>query len=137
MDHEENSTIAALRQFMATLEPIAAELDEDADRLAASYADFQAAGLNAFGSARMPLDAAGMIRALAALAETSGAFAFLALQQFVANLSYPDNGETVWPRLGVAFGHLRNLNAPAPLWKEGRVNGPVPWLTGAGLFDRP
>jgi hypothetical protein len=54
---------------------------------------------------------------LAALSRHSGAFAFVALQQIVANASLGsfadrfDTGAmatTLWPRIGVAFGHLRN-----------------------------
>lgn len=62
----------------------------------------------------------------AALKETWSAF--VALQQLVTGCQDPP--------AGVAFGHLRNPGGPAPLWQDGLVSGPLPWLTGAGLFER-
>jgi hypothetical protein len=118
------------------LRPEAEQLDTDADLLAAKFDLFQALGLNAFGSTRMPLSGVESFESLAALSEVSGAFAFLALQQWVANPGFPDPGTKLWPKLGVAFGHLRNLNGPAPQWKDGFVTGPVPWMTGAGMVEQ-
>jgi hypothetical protein len=133
---ETTDTLDRIRTFAATLRPEAERLDHDADLLAARYLDFQAAGLNAFGSGRLPLESREALKCLAALSEESGAFAFLALQQWVANMSRPDDGQDTWPRLGVAFGHLRNLTYLSPIWKAGRVTGRVPWLTGAGTFEK-
>jgi hypothetical protein len=36
----------------------------------------------------------------------------------------------------VAFGHLRNLQGPAPRLEAGIAHGFVPWLTGAGIFPQ-
>ena len=97
--------------------PQAAALDHDPARMRRVWANFVERGLHT------QLDLFGT---LPLLALHSGAFAFLALQQLVAGC--PEQPA------GVAFGHLRNPNGPAPLWSEGRVSGTVPWLTGAGIF---
>ncbi|WP_309717560.1 hypothetical protein [Armatimonas sp.] len=101
------------------LAPQAALLDTDPDAMRAVWQAFVARGLH------QELD---FFTTLPLLTEYSGAFAFLALQQRVAGC--PD------VPAGVAFGHLRNPQGPAPLWSEGRVSGTVPWLTGAGIFTR-
>jgi hypothetical protein len=125
----------AFRSFADTLCPDAERLDLDADLLHARYLDFQRSGLHEFGGARQPLEMREAMDCLSILAEASGAFAFLALQQWVANMGYPDPVGQPWPRLGVAFGHLRNSAAPSPVWENGVANGIVPWMTGAGTFE--
>lgn len=109
-----------MKGFVAELvAPQAAQLDHDPEMLRTVWEEFVRRGLH------LQLD---FFTTLPFLAEHSGAFAFLALQQRVAGC--PD------PPAGVAFGHLRNPHGPAPLWREGRVSGTVPWLTGADLFAK-
>ncbi len=112
----------ALNTFISeVLTPGAAELDTDFARLKAAWSELVRRGLHRF-------EGQGLFEGAGALAEFSGAFAFLALQQQIA-------GSPESPA-GVAFGHLRNPSGPAPLWKNGKVSGEVPWLTGAGIFGR-
>lgn len=107
-----------MKRFVAErVAPQAAQLDHDPQALRAVWEEFVRRGFH------LQLD---FFTTLPLLAEYSGAFAFLALQQRAAGC--PD------PAAGVAFGHLRNPQGPAPLWSEGRVSGTVPWLTGAGSF---
>lgn len=101
------------------LAPQAAALDHDPARMRRVWESFVERGLHT------QLDLFGT---LPLLAQHSGAFAFLALQQLVAGC--PEEPA------GVAFGHLRNPHGPAPLWSEGHVSGTVPWLTGAGIFPK-
>ena len=69
---------------------------------------------------------------------SAGAFAFVALQQFVANTSLagqiPEGGR--WPCVGVAFGHLRNTRGLFPRWDGSHANGFIPWMTGTGIFPQ-
>jgi len=125
-----------VRRFGESLGPHASELDRDVAAVRTAALDFQSQGLNILGSPRVELGSVESFECLASLAEFSGSFAFLALQQWVANLNYGDRGETVWPRLTVAFGHLRNPQSPSPTWSEGRASGTVPWMTGAGIVER-
>ncbi len=113
-------------------------MDTNGDRLAACYETFQARGLNTGWSPRQPLAPRAFCEALATLSRASGAFAFVALQQIVANGMAGDHFPQAdpWPKLGVAFGHLRNPDGPAPVLTNGRASGPVAWLTGAGVFDK-
>lgn len=69
---------------------------------------------------------------LAAAARASGAFAFLVLQQFVASPWAEPGG----PKVGVAFGHLRRVHPQALVAVDGRIEGNVPWMTGATFFDQ-
>jgi hypothetical protein len=125
-----------LEAFAARLRPEAALLDVNDDAVAAWYDRFQQAGLNIGGSTHMPLDGAGFCRALETLAMASGAFAFVALQQFVANMNVGDRFVgPVWPKVGVAFGHLGKPDPDLPRLRDGIANGVAPWLTGAGIFD--
>lgn len=103
------------------LSPSAARLDHDRTALKDVWDAFVAQGLHRF-------EGMGLFDVLPLLAQHSGAFAFVALQQLVAGSQDPP--------AGVAFGHLRNPSGPAPLWYDGLVSGPLPWLTGAGLFER-
>ena len=127
------------------LRPEAEAVDTDSRLIEARYETFQALGLNVGWAPQQPLSPREFCEVLATLSRHSGAFAFVALQQIVANASLGgfadrfDTGAmatTLWPRIGVAFGHLRNPDGPAPILVNGRASGPVPWLTGAGLFDK-
>lgn len=129
-------TVGRVRKFAEALQSDAARLDGDVRLNRAAAQTFQAEGLNEFGGTRRPLPNQDSFESLASLAEFSGAFAFLALQQWVANLSYVDSGKGPWPRLTVAFGHLRNPKSPAPVWKDGFATGAVPWMTGAGIVEK-
>lgn len=112
--------VSPLRSFADTvLAPHADTMDVDPERLAEAWRAFVADGLTPFH----------LFDDIAALAEASGAFAFLALQRCVAGPDAPS------AHAGVAFGHLRNPSGPAPLWDDGRVRGRVPWMSGAGIFD--
>lgn len=116
-------------------------MDTNGDRRAACYETFQARGLNTGWSPRQPLAPRAFCEALATLSRASGAFAFVALQQIVANGMAGDHFPQADPRpkLGVAFGHLRNPDGPAPVLANGRASGPVAWLTGltgAGVFGK-
>jgi hypothetical protein len=129
--------LSALADFAEGLREKAERLDSDGDAMAESYAQFCRAGLHIGAGARMPLTGQEFCEALAILGEASGAFGFVALQQFVANPSLHDHtADSGWLRAGVAFGHLRNPDGPAPVWKNGRVNGLIPWMTGAGVFEK-
>src|SRR5579871_6572635 len=91
-----------IEEFAARLKPAAAQLDVSGDTVAAWYDRFQQEGLNVGGSVRMPLDGSDFCRALETLAMASGAFAFVALQQFVANMNVGDRFQgPVWPKVGV------------------------------------
>ncbi|HLV80722.1 MAG TPA: hypothetical protein VKT32_10585, partial [Chthonomonadaceae bacterium] len=116
----------------------AERLDTDAWALAGAYRRFVAQGLHVGWSDRQPLAGKEFCEALAILAEGSGAFGFLALQQFVANTSLAGcvPQSQPWPVVGVAFGHLRAPSGPAPQWDGARASGPVPWMTGAGIFGK-
>lgn len=127
-----------LREFTLALEAKAERLDTEEAVLAAWYARFVAAELHLGWSPRRPLSGREFCEALAILAESSGAFAFVALQQFVANAYLADRmpQQADWPCVGVAFGHLRNPHGPYPRWEGDGARGLVPWMTGAGLFPR-
>src|SRR5579871_846861 len=128
---------AQLEEFAARLKPEAARLDVSGDAVAAWYERFQQEGLHIGCSVRMPLDGAGFCRALEILAMASGAFAFVALQQFVANMNVGDRFHgPVWPKVGVAFGHLGKPEPDLAHLQNGLANGVAPWLTGAGIFDQ-
>lgn len=125
-----------IRRFGESLASQAAILDRDVPAVRSTALEFQSQGLNVLGSPRVDLDSAGIFEGLASLAEFSGSFAFLALQQWVANLNYCDRGESIWPRLTVAFGHLRNPQSLSPVWRNGHANGTIPWMTGAGIVEK-
>ncbi len=133
-----NDYLTRLDCFAQELRPDAQLLDQDANLLAEWYARFRTQGLHTGWSARQPLSGKEFCLALAALARVSGAFAFVALQQFVANLSLTNlvAEDAEWPAVGVAFGHLRNPQGPAPRLEAGSAHGFVPWLTGAGIFPQ-
>ncbi len=126
----------ALREFASALAADADQIDTDEALLAHWYARFAAEGLHVGWSALQPLTGRELCEALALLAESSGAFAFVALQQFVANVNLsghlPD--DVVWPCGGVAFGQLRNLRGPCPRLEGGFISGSIPWITGAHIF---
>ena len=125
-----------LRNFALALREDAERIDADSDVLAAWYARFVASELHVGWSPRQPLTGREFCEALAILAESSGAFGFVALQQFVANTGVGNRvaeGDA-WPCVGVAFGHLRNLQGAAPRWDGTCASGLVPWLTGANCF---
>ena len=138
----ERTYLEALAAFAQDLRPDADAMDSRADVLGTWYDRFQAQGLNAGWAPRQPLSGRGFCEALATLSRESGAFAFVALQQIVANgiiggKRFDDAAATApWPKVGVAFGHLRSPDGPAPILVAGRASGPVPWLTGAGLFEK-
>ncbi len=125
-----------LEAFATRLKPDAAQMDESVAAVAAWYDRFQQEELNLGGSVRMPFEGLGFCRALETLAMVSGAFAFVAMQQFVANMNLGDRfQDSLWPKVGVAFGHLGARGHDLPQRREGTVNGFAPWLTGAGIFD--
>lgn len=127
---------ARLEEFASQLRPEAALLDGDGETVADWYNRFQQAGLNVGGGVHMPFDGPGFCRALETLAMASGAFAFVAMQQFVANMNVGDRCQaSLWPKIGVAFGHLGKPAPDLPRLRGGTANGIVPWLTGAGIFD--
>jgi hypothetical protein len=104
------------------LRPNAARLDVSFEVLSAAWERFTQLGLHLFTDATM-------FSAFKILAAESGAFAFLALQQWVAGLR---DGQIA----GVAYGHLRDPNSQTPIWRDGVVSGTVPWFTGAGIFPK-
>ena len=126
------------------LNPDAEAMDTDSRLIEARYETFQTLGLNVGWAPQQPLSPREFCEVLATLSRRSGAFAFVALQQIVANGSLgalagridTAGAMALWPRIGVAFGHLRNPDGPAPVLVNGRASGPVPWLTGAGVFDK-
>ena len=125
-----------LEAFATQLRPDAALLDGSVAAVAVWYDRFQQEELNLGGSVRMPFDGLGFCRALETLAMASGTFAFVALQQFVANMNVGDRfQDPLWPKVGVAFGHLGSQGRDLPQRRDGKVNGFAPWFTGAGIFD--
>jgi hypothetical protein len=101
-----------IASFSELVRELAASLDYDDTSLHTAYRVWQKGNLAV----------ADFHQDLSTLASVSGAFAFLILQETVAGK----------PGHGVAFGHLRT--GKGPLWQEGKVNGIVPWMTGAGFF---
>ena len=146
-----NIYLEKLRAFALGLAEDAERMDANSNVLVAWYARFAAAELHVGWSPRQPLTGREFCEALAILAESSGAFGFAALQQFVANLYLGTRLEAgsmeagdleagdlkageAWPCVGVAFGHLRNPQGAAPHWDGAQANGFIPWLTGAACF---
>ncbi|GEM_PF-1706334 len=114
----------------STLVPDPEQTDRDPEALGQAFERYCAEGLHLAGRERSSLE---NFRFLAGLAERSGAFAFLALQQYVA-AAYLDPGESV--RIGVAFGQLRRPDAVQVRTDQlGRLSGRVPWFSGSHLFD--
>jgi hypothetical protein len=101
-----------IADFAKAIHPQAAAIDNTFGALKTAYASWQKDNLAVMN---FPKD-------LAMLSSTSGAFAFLILQETVAGK----------PGCGVAFGHLRA--GKGPQWVDGKVSGIVPWMTGAGVF---
>ncbi|MDX1933609.1 MAG: hypothetical protein SFU56_13500 [Capsulimonadales bacterium] len=129
-----NTPISRLAAFAERLRPDAARLDTE-DGLVREWFDaFRNEGFHELGGSRAPLSGEEFAEVLATLGAVSGAFAFVALQQIVANMHLAVPEEPSWPVVGVAFGHLRNVAGPAPVWDGATVSGFVPWLTGANLF---
>ncbi|HEV2474760.1 MAG TPA: hypothetical protein VGS41_18935, partial [Chthonomonadales bacterium] len=123
-----------IERFALELQPYAAQLDHSPELVAEWYLRFAAMDLHLGGSPAMPLSGLEFCSTLAALARSSGAFGFVALQQLVANgkpAAAQEGG-----RVGVAFGHLRRPNHSSPVWNGETVSGTVPWMTGAGLFHQ-
>jgi hypothetical protein len=102
-----------IASFAELIRDLAASLDYDDTSLHTAYRIWQ----------KSKLSVVDFHQDLATLASVSGAFAFLILQETVAGKS----GH------GVAFGHLRT--GKGPLWVNGKVNGIVPWMTGADFFS--
>ena len=127
-----------LRTFARSLQGDSDLLDTDINTMGRRYRQFVAESLHMGWTAHQPLSGRDFCEALAILAEHSGAFAFITLQQFVANANLSVRAPALdpWPCVGVAFGHLRNPRGPAPQWDGQRANGLVPWMTGAGLFQQ-
>jgi hypothetical protein len=128
--------IERIEAFAARLKADAAAMDEEGGVVTRWYQRFCAEGLHVGWSPRQPLTGLEFCRSLAALSRVSGSFAFVALQQFVANLSLAEAEAEEWPRVGVAFGHLRNPDGPAPILRDGVIHGSVPWMTGSGIFPQ-
>src|SRR5512142_2952097 len=94
-----------LRGFADALRSDAERMDTDEQALFGWYERFVAESLHTGWGPRQPLTGREYCEALAILAESSGAFGFVALQQFVANANLagkvPDQDS--WPIVGVAF----------------------------------
>lgn len=125
-----------LRAFAEQLSGDATQMDRDADCARLWFHRLQAEGLNIGGSSHCPLSGIQFCEALATFGRVSGTFGFLFLQQLVANLQLNAPLTSTWEKVGVAYGHLRRIEGISPVWHEGYVNGFVPWLSGANLFDR-
>ncbi len=139
--------------------PVAQRLDREPDQL---FAAFLALGSKGWLAPKLPstehglsigglgLDSSEYQEFQSAIARCSGALAFLQTQhQSAASLIISGENETLKRRylpempagsrrIGVGFSQLRRQ--PAPLRAEVvtggyRLNGLVPWVTGAGLFD--
>lgn len=110
----------------------------DPEALAVWYGRFVAENLHLAWSPRQPLSGQEFCEALAILAAGSGAFGFVALQQFVANgnlVGRVADGER-WPCVGVAFGHLRHAQGPFPQYDGRAAQGFLPWMTGTEVFPQ-
>ena len=130
--------LSRIHDFAWSLQSDAERLDTDSDLLAGWYARFAAEELHLGWSTRQALSSREFCEVLALLAESSGAFAFLVLQQLVANskLGHSLSENVPVPQIGVAFGHLRKAHGQTPRWDGNRVSGVVPWMTGAGIFEK-
>ncbi len=127
-----------LREFASEIRPICIEMDRTSSLCIKWYEEFVSRELHVGGSASRPFAGDDFCKALATLSAASGAFAFLALQQFVANMMTFGRLEknSSHPSMGVSFGHLRNPNGPAPKRLHGKVWGQIPWFTGSGIFSQ-
>jgi hypothetical protein len=118
------------RRLLKRLVPDPELADEDPAALREAFDLYCAEGLHVASRDRTSIE---NFRFLTAMANRSGAFAFLALQQFVA-AAYLADGESA--RIGVAFGHLRRSEKASVLRQpDGRLNGVVPWFTGSHVFE--
>lgn len=111
-------------------------LDEDPAAVGAAYDIYVHQGLHAFGSARWAASPEDTYHWLRSLAVASGAFAFVAYQQWYANELIKVSPDSVWPRVGIALNHLRNPGVQCPRARDGMVSGVVPWYSGSELFDQ-
>ena len=127
-----------LREFASEIRPFCIELDAKSAVCIEWYAEFVSRELHVGGSAIRPFAGDDFCEALATLSEASGAFAFLALQQFVANMmTLGKLGKSKsHPAMGVSFGYLRNPDGPAPKRSKGTVTGLIPWFTGSEIFTK-
>ncbi len=127
-----------LREFASDIRPICIEMDVKSAQCIKWYGEFVSRELHVGGSAIRPFAGDDFCEALATLSEVSGAFAFLALQQFVANMvTFGRLEKTPFhPTMGVSFGHLRNPDGPAPKRLHGKVWGLIPWFTGSEIFTK-
>ncbi len=122
-----------LQEWAAShIAPHAERLDRDPELLLGVWGQYVRAGWHELGSPRRPMRASEL---LPTLSQASGAFAYLAMQQWLANQSLQVADGDPWPRAGVAFGHLRYPDRPVPVMEDGKVYGRVPWMVGAGAFD--
>lgn len=153
-------SIEALEDYLnSQVLPIAQRLDREPDRLFSAFLDLGAKGWLApklphtcsGGSAsRRGLSGEEYQRFQSAIARRSGALAFLQTQhQSAASLLLAGENEALKKRylpemtvgnrrVGVGFSQLRRQPPPlrSQVVAEGyRLNGRVPWVTGAGLFD--
>lgn len=110
----------------------AEELDRNATSLRRSYQALAQAGWTELGGPRRPGDG---FRYLPELVARSGALALLLSRQWLANQSLVIPDGEPWPKAGIAYGHLRHTDHPAPLYEDGKVFGRVPWMVGSGVFD--
>ncbi|MGB3788597.1 MAG: acyl-CoA dehydrogenase family protein [Phormidesmis sp.] len=140
--------------------PVAQQLDRESDRLFSAFLELGEKGwlapklpeslANLSGSAELGLGVEEYQQFQSAIACRSGALAFLQTQhQSAASLLLGGENEALKQRylpematgerrIGVGFSQLRRQ--PPPLRAEVvaggyRLNGQVPWVTGAGLFD--
>lgn len=125
-----------LQEFAERLRGDANRLDHDADCAKVWFDRLQEEGLNIGASQHLPLSGTEFCEALAIFARVSGTFGFLFLQQLVANPHLNAPLTPSWERVGIAFGHLRRTEGVCPVWHDGYVNGFVPWMSGARIFDR-
>ncbi len=127
-----------LREFACEIRPICIEMDGTSSLCVKWYEEFVSRELHVGGSANRLFARDDFCEALAILSEASGAFAFLALQQFVANMMTSGRmGKTKsHPKMGVSFGHLRNPDRPSLKRIKGTVWGQIPWFTGSRIFTK-
>ncbi|MEO0768116.1 MAG: acyl-CoA dehydrogenase family protein [Cyanobacteria bacterium J06649_4] len=143
-----------LESFLkTTVAPVANQLDTDSAALFETFNELGKKGLltpkNPQELGGMALDVASYQRFQALVARYSGALAFLLTQhQSAASLllgsaqtslsqTYLPEMATGERRIGVGFSQLRRLPSPlqaVPVSGGYRLNGTVPWVTGADLF---
>ena len=126
-----------LKEFATELSFEAEKLDTEGATCQKWYREFVQRELHLGGSELLPFQTGEFCESLSVLSEASGAFGFLALQQFVSNgrLGASIQQFDQVPAIGVAYGHLRNPVATCPRLREGSISGRIPWFTGSEMFE--